>query len=51
MHATRIERDDIEAARRQRAAPGREEMLGGVHEGRTLSRTRFLASTLAAAFA
>jgi hypothetical protein len=38
MHATRIERDNIEAARRQRTAPGREEMLGGVHEARTLSR-------------
>ena len=38
MDAVRVECDDIETARRQRAAPRREEMLRGVHESRALSR-------------
>jgi hypothetical protein len=38
VHAARIERDDIKAARRQRTAPAREKMLRGMHEARTLSR-------------
>jgi len=38
VDAARIERDDIEAARGQRAAPCREKMLRGMHETRALSR-------------
>jgi hypothetical protein len=38
VDAARVERDDIEAARGQRAAPCREEMLRGMHESRALAR-------------
>jgi hypothetical protein len=38
VNAAGVERDDIEAARRQRASPRREERLRGVHETRALSR-------------
>jgi hypothetical protein len=38
VDAAGIERDDIEAARRQRAPPAGQEMLRGMHEPRALSR-------------